>query len=282
ASAVRSRVAASSKASASAAARAARTLYSTPRAAPPKGAAAAKWCARSARARPERPAGLSRASPTRRWSSARRIPDSRSYSARRTSSWVKRYASRAEGSSSSIPLWTASSSAARSSGSSSPAAARTMSSSNSDPAVAASSSRSVVTGERRESRRLTTSRTLSGLPISAGGRASRIVPPPSSTAPVSINVRLGVAEGGEQEHARVPGSTGQVTQEKERRGVCPVPVLEDEQCGPITGEAGEQVGHRRVQPVAFGIRIGLDRRRELADPGRQIGEEARELAAVAA
>jgi len=47
----------------------------------------------------------------------------------------------------------------------------------------------VVTGDNRDNRWLTTSRTLSGLPISAGGRASLTVLPASSTAPVSMNAR---------------------------------------------------------------------------------------------
>ena len=65
----------------------------------------------------------------------------------------------------------------------SPAARRTMSSSNSAPAAAASSSRSVVRGARRESRWLTTSRTLSGVPSSVSGRVSRIAPSAISTTP---------------------------------------------------------------------------------------------------
>ena len=59
--AVRRCAAASSNASAAAAARAASTLYSMARSGGPKGAAAAKWWARSASARPERaPAGFQR------------------------------------------------------------------------------------------------------------------------------------------------------------------------------------------------------------------------------
>ena len=62
-------------------------------------------------------------------------------------------------------------------------------------------------------------------------------------------------------------------------GVGPVSVLEHEQRGPAAGDAGEQIGHCRVQPVTLGIRIRGDRRRESADADRQIGEESRELAA---
>ena len=83
-----------------------------PRAGPASGAAAVKWCASSAA--PRAPPASS-ASPTRRCSSARRRPVSRSYSARRTSSCAKRYVSRADDSSSIMPLRTASSSAPRTS-----------------------------------------------------------------------------------------------------------------------------------------------------------------------
>ena len=76
-----------------------------------------------------------------------------------------------------MPLPTASSSAASSSGSARPAARRIGSSSNSGPATAASSSRSVVLGARRESRWLTTSRTLSGVPSSLSGRVTLTRPP---------------------------------------------------------------------------------------------------------
>ena len=96
------------------------------------------------------------------------------------------------------------------------------------------------------------------------------------------HVGLGVAEGGEHEHARAAGGARQVAQQQQRRGVGPVPVLEHEQHRPSAGDAGEQVGHGRVQPVALGVRIGLDRGRQLADPGRQVGEQARELAAAGA
>ena len=211
----------------------------------------------------------------------------------------------------------------------------------------------MVPGASRESRWLTTSRTLSGLPSSAGGRATRIVPSTTSTAPVSTRVRqssqtrnglpavrswiapascsssrpssspaalrtnsttssperpasrsrttpsdrrrsasvsrqrlrhvgLGVAEGGEQQNAGVPGGVRQVAQQEERRRVGPVPVLEHEQRRLPARDAGEEVGYGRVQPVALGIRIGLDRRRKLTDPNGQIGEEPRELAASGA
>ena len=57
------------------------------------------------------------------------------------------------------------------------------------PATAAASRTSVVDGASRDSRPLTTSRTLSGLPSSASGRASLPVPSPISSAPASVSVR---------------------------------------------------------------------------------------------
>ena len=44
----------------------------------------------------------------------------------------------------------------------------------------------------------------------------------------------------------------------------------------------EQVGDGGVQAVALGVGIGLDRRRQLADPRREVGEQPRELAAAGA
>ena len=78
---------------------AARTLYSTARSTPPTARALARNGARGRRGTgPARRRGRATiASPTRRWSSARRSPPSRSYSARRTSSCVKRNASRGAG-----------------------------------------------------------------------------------------------------------------------------------------------------------------------------------------
>ena len=96
------------------------------------------------------------------------------------------------------------------------------------------------------------------------------------------HVGLGVAEGGEEQQARAPGAARQVAEKQERRGVGPVPVLDHEQHRALAADSREQVGDRRVQPVALGVRIGLDRGRQIADPGRQVGEEARELAASGA
>ena len=91
-------------------------------------------------------------------------------------------------------------------------------------------------------------------------------------------VGLGVAEGGEQQHPRPAAGPRQVAQEQQCRGVGPVPVLDHEQHRPAA-DAREQIGHGRVQPVALGVGIGLHRVRQIAHPGRQIGEQTRQLAA---
>ena len=58
-------------------------------------------------------------------------------------------------------------------------------------------------------------------------------------------------------------------------------VLEHEQRGPSPRDPGEQVGHGRVEPVALGVRVRLDRGREIAHPGAEVGKEPGELAAAA-
>ena len=92
------------------------------------------------------------------------------------------------------------------------------------------------------------------------------------------DVGLRVAERGEQEEARVPGRPGEVAEEHERRRVGPVAVLEHEQ-DRAPPDAAEQVRHRGVQAVALRVGIGLDRRRQLPDTGRQVGQQPGELPA---
>ena len=96
------------------------------------------------------------------------------------------------------------------------------------------------------------------------------------------HVALGVAKRGEHEHARVPGCARQMAQQEQRGRIGPVRVLENEKRRLPTGDSGEELGDGGVQPVTFGVRVGPDRRRELAESRRQVGEEARELAAARA
>ena len=91
------------------------------------------------------------------------------------------------------------------------------------------------------------------------------------------HVGLGVAEGGDQEHARRPGPD-EMAQEVERRGVGPVAVLEHEQRRPAPGHAREHVGDRRVEPVALRVGVGVGGTWTLGGAGRQLGQEPRELA----
>jgi hypothetical protein len=92
------------------------------------------------------------------------------------------------------------------------------------------------------------------------------------------HVGLRVAEGGQQQHPRIARRAGEMAQEQERRRVGPVPVLEHEQDRPAA-EPHEQVGHRGVQPVALGVRIGVDRRRQMPDAGGEVRDQPRQLAA---
>ena len=87
---------------------------------------------------------------------------------------------------------------------------------------------------------------------------------------------VGVAEGGQQQQARAGAAAGQVAQQAERRPVGPVGVLEHEQDRARLADAGQQVGDRGVQAVADRVRVGVGR---LARPHRDVGQQARELAA---
>ena len=78
------------------------------------------------------------------------------------------------------------------------------------------------------------------------------------------------------------GGARQMAQEKQRRRVGPVPVLDHEQRGPTAREVDEQVGYGRVQPMALGVRIGIDGRRQVADPHGEIRKETRQFAAAGA
>ncbi len=61
-----------------------------------------------------------------------------------------------------------------------------------------------------------------------------------------------------------------------------MPVLEYEQYGSCAADVRKQLGNRRVEAMALGIGIGLDRLRQLADLGGQIGQQPGQLAATGA
>ncbi len=95
-------------------------------------------------------------------------------------------------------------------------------------------------------------------------------------------LRLRVAERRDDEQARRATGSREVAEEEQRRRVGPVAVLEHQQERTFSAHAGEQLGDRRVEAVALGVRVGLGRRRQLADPRRQVAHEPDELAAATA
>ncbi len=70
-----------------------------------------------------------------------------------------------------------------------------------------------------------------------------------------------------------------MAQQQERRRVGPVSVLDHHHqwCPPANGR--QQLGDRRVEPVAFGVGVGSEWCRELAHQLGEVGQQARELAA---
>jgi hypothetical protein len=92
-----------------------------------------------------------------------------------------------------------------------------------------------------------------------------------------LHVGLRVAKGRHHEQSRPPRGPRQVAQQAERGGVGPVGVLEHKQHGVVAARALEQVGDRRVQPVALGVGIGRRAvRQQAVDP--QIAERLHERA----
>ena len=122
-----------------------------------------------------------------------------------------------------------------------------------------------------------------------GLREPREPQPDDAFGPVDVDERRGelrgdvglvVAEGRHDQHPRRGTRPDEMAHEPERRRVRPVDVLEDDEERPLRADADEQVGDRRVQPVALGVRIGRRRRGRVADTGREPREEARQLAAT--
>ena len=73
------------------------------------------------------------------------------------------------------------------------------------------------------------------------------------------DIRIGVAEGGQQAEAGLRGAASEVAQQQQRRPVSPVTVFDHQQHRLSSAHLGEQVGNRRMQPVALGVGIGLPR-----------------------
>ena len=59
-------------------------------------------------------------------------------------------------------------------------------------------------------------------------------------------------------------------------------VLDDEEHRPLLADTREELGHGRVQAVALGVGVCLDRWRELAGPRSEVREQPRELTAAGA
>ncbi len=96
------------------------------------------------------------------------------------------------------------------------------------------------------------------------------------------DVGVGVPERGRHEHAHVGRGAGQVAQQEQRRPVGPVAVLEHQEQRLAAAGGGQQLGHRGVQPVTLGVRIGLRRSGQARDPVGQVRQQPGELVAGAA
>jgi hypothetical protein len=68
-----------------------------------------------------------------------------------------------------------------------------------------------------------------------------------------------------------------MTEEKEGGAIRPVHVLDHEQHRVATADGREQVGHCGIEAMAFGIGVARNRRRQLTNSTRKLGEEARQL-----
>ncbi len=92
------------------------------------------------------------------------------------------------------------------------------------------------------------------------------------------DLRLGVAEGGEQEHPPGPGALGEMPQQQQRGRVSPVAVLDHEHHRTAPADPLEQIGHDRVEAVALGVGVGPHRRREVAEPLGEARQQPDQLA----
>ena len=93
---------------------------------------------------------------------------------------------------------------------------------------------------------------------------------------------LGGAIGAEHEHSALVGRSCNVAEQQQRRPVGPLQVVEHEQDRRRRGDLGQQAGHGLEQPVALGLRLALDRRRQLGRAPAQLGNEPGQLGAVLA
>ena len=96
------------------------------------------------------------------------------------------------------------------------------------------------------------------------------------------HVGLGVAEGGDDEQARVDAVAGEVPQQEQRGAIRPVAVLEHDDERPAAAERREQLADGAVQPVALGVLVRAHGGAERACVGREIRQDPRQLPAAGA
>ena len=87
----------------------------------------------------------------------------------------------------------------------------------------------------------------------------------ASAARSSVDVLLGVAERGHDEHRGVDQRAGEVAEQEQRRGLGPVQVVEDEDQRAAGREPAQEVGHRFEELVALGRVVAA---RSVAAPRR--------------
>ena len=93
-------------------------------------------------------------------------------------------------------------------------------------------------------------------------------------------MRLGRPVGAEHEHATVAGRPRDVPEQQQGRPIGPLEVVEHEQHRSGRGDLRQQTGDGLEQPVALGLRLGVDRRRQLRCAAAQLRDEPDQLGAV--
>ena len=94
------------------------------------------------------------------------------------------------------------------------------------------------------------------------------------------HVRVGVAEGGHEEHPSRRAGAHEVPHQLQRGRVGPVHVLEHEEQRCFRADADEQLGHGGVEAVALRIGVGRRGRGQLADARHELRHEPRQLSAA--
>ena len=98
----------------------------------------------------------------------------------------------------------------------------------------------------------------------------------------AVGAGLGRAVGAEHEHAPVVRRPRDVAQQQQRRAIRPLQIVEHEQHRRLGRHLAEQPDDGLEQPVALGLRLRLERRRQVGRAPAQLRNEPRELGAVLA